>query len=203
MALYLTAAHMRFIGILWKKYPFWTVWNAAEPTQLARHNGGKHKEALGQPAIFSLLVYHVCSYFLTVWNGMNKGKLQRLTPTGLKENMKAEHKQIHSVCTEFIFSLHVTAFKHWNQMRNNMLLQAQENTVVLQSSKQFHHLVHLCKDKPTAFSLPEGQSSCPFCSTTAQPCWENQVRKHDGGQCRTLTLIKSSVRHRLKSFQFF
>lgn len=81
-----------------------------------------------------LLVYNVCSYFLTVWNGMNEGKLQRLTPTGLKKKKKKRleiKEQIHSTCTEFVFSFHVTAFIHSKQMRNSTSLHPWNNAVFM------------------------------------------------------------------------
>lgn len=77
----------------------------------------------------SLLVY-VCCYFLTVWNGMNEGKLQRLTPTGLKK-ARNERVRENSTCKEFVFSVRVTAFVHSNQMRKSILLHSQNNTVFM------------------------------------------------------------------------
>lgn len=58
--------------------------NAISRTQLRQTQGSSRTTSNFLPGC-CLLVYRVCSYFLTAWNGMNKGKLQRLTPTGLKE----------------------------------------------------------------------------------------------------------------------
>lgn len=76
--------------------------------------------------------------------------------------MKAEQEQIYSVCTEFVFSLHFTAFIHSKQMRNSMLLQAQNNTVFFQLSSVI--IWFICAKTKIVFSLPQGQSSHPFCS---------------------------------------